>query len=260
MEDSRPQACLPLRALNHVSRVCTDVSVTARFYKNVLGFALVKRPSEFQFDGAWLYAYNIGLHLIKGTPVSRPCKIEPKSDHLSFQSDNLSDVEDRLKACDIEYVKQSVCEDGIRISQLFFHDPDNNMIEVCNCDLLPVVPLEDVPLVCPTCLTHVMTSPPCAPASYHSSDLASCSSQDMSLDADEDLVQATRAQQSNSSTSLSETSSHETADTQLAQPQEHLLPPAAMMFTPLPTPSNYPHACAVALAPFSDAIPKVPPV
>ncbi len=27
--------------------------------------------------------------------------------------------------------------------QLFFHDPDNNMIEVCNCDVLPVVPLGD---------------------------------------------------------------------------------------------------------------------
>lgn len=25
--------------------------------------------------------------------------------------------------------------------QVFFHDPDHNMIEICNCDCLPVVPL-----------------------------------------------------------------------------------------------------------------------
>jgi hypothetical protein len=26
--------------------------------------------------------------------------------------------------------------------QVFFHDPDNNMIEVCNCNCLPIQPLE----------------------------------------------------------------------------------------------------------------------
>jgi hypothetical protein len=25
--------------------------------------------------------------------------------------------------------------------KVFFHDPDNNMIEICNCNCLPVVPL-----------------------------------------------------------------------------------------------------------------------
>lgn len=25
--------------------------------------------------------------------------------------------------------------------QVFFHDPDNNLIEVCNCDCLPIIPL-----------------------------------------------------------------------------------------------------------------------
>lgn len=26
------------------------------------------------------------------------------------------------------------------VPQLFFHDPDNLMIEICNCELLPLVP------------------------------------------------------------------------------------------------------------------------
>lgn len=28
--------------------------------------------------------------------------------------------------------------------QLFFHDPDNNMVEICNCDCLPIVPLDNL--------------------------------------------------------------------------------------------------------------------
>lgn len=30
---------------------------------------------------------------------------------------------------------------GIEVDQLFFRDPDGFMIEICNCDSLPVVPL-----------------------------------------------------------------------------------------------------------------------
>ncbi|OAY80127.1 hypothetical protein ACMD2_10788 [Ananas comosus] len=40
------QSPLPLVSLNHVSFVCT-------FYEEVLGFVSVKRPSSFDFHGAW---------------------------------------------------------------------------------------------------------------------------------------------------------------------------------------------------------------
>ena len=29
----------------------------------------------------------------------------------------------------------------MKVQQLFFHDPDRNMIEICNCHVLPVMPL-----------------------------------------------------------------------------------------------------------------------
>lgn len=44
---------LPLKALNHVSRVCNDVRKSAAFYRDVLGFIEVKRPSAFEFEGSW---------------------------------------------------------------------------------------------------------------------------------------------------------------------------------------------------------------
>ncbi|KAJ0734351.1 putative glyoxalase/Bleomycin resistance protein/Dihydroxybiphenyl dioxygenase [Helianthus annuus] len=43
----------PLLALNHVSFICKSVSQSVKFYEDVLGFVLVRRPSSFDFQGAW---------------------------------------------------------------------------------------------------------------------------------------------------------------------------------------------------------------
>ncbi|KAG2434039.1 hypothetical protein HXX76_007767 [Chlamydomonas incerta] len=152
---------LPLKALNHVSRCCVDVARSFAFYTDVLGFIPVKRPASFEFEGAWMFNYGIGLHLVKGNPVPRDSKIEPKSCHISFQvSISLEEMEAHLKEWDLPYVKQVFVEDGVQVGQLFFHDPDNNMIggwaggtqragrAVCNCHDLPVVPLTEGLLAC----------------------------------------------------------------------------------------------------------------
>ena len=44
---------LPLLALNHVSILCRSVWHSVRFYEDVLGFCLIKRPVSFNFNGAW---------------------------------------------------------------------------------------------------------------------------------------------------------------------------------------------------------------
>ncbi|KAL0559363.1 hypothetical protein IC582_003972 [Cucumis melo] len=49
-------------------------------------------------------------------------------------------TEKQLKEMRIEYVKCEVEDEGIFVDQLFFHDPDGLMIEICNCENLPVVP------------------------------------------------------------------------------------------------------------------------
>jgi catechol-2,3-dioxygenase len=51
---------MPL-SLNHVSFVCKSVPESVKFYEDVLGFVLIKRPSSFKFEGAWyvyIYAYT----------------------------------------------------------------------------------------------------------------------------------------------------------------------------------------------------------
>ena len=44
---------LPLCALNHISRVCTDVTQSKLFYSQVLGFVEIKRPQSLACQGAW---------------------------------------------------------------------------------------------------------------------------------------------------------------------------------------------------------------
>eukprot|EP00210_Caulerpa_lentillifera_P007991 g7630.t1 len=130
---------LPLQTLNHFSLVCSDTERSLQFYRDVLGFIEIRRPSSFDFDGRWLFRGGTGLHLVRGQPVKRTSWINPKSDHFSFVTDSIELVMKLLKEKEIPFVTQDVMEGGITINQVFFHDPDHNMIEICNCDQLPVI-------------------------------------------------------------------------------------------------------------------------
>jgi hypothetical protein len=58
-----------------------------------------------------------------------------------MQCESMEAVQRRLKELGIRYVQRRVEEGGIYVDQLFFHDPDGFMVEVCTCDNLPIVPL-----------------------------------------------------------------------------------------------------------------------
>lgn len=57
------------------------------------------------------------------------------------QCESIDAVEKKLTEMGIKYVRHLVEEGGIYVDQLFFHDPDGFMVEICNCDKLPVIPL-----------------------------------------------------------------------------------------------------------------------
>jgi hypothetical protein len=54
----------------------------------------------------------------------------------------MEEMEEKLKELNIKYMKRAVEdeENGTRIDQLFFNDPDGFMIEICNCENLKLVP------------------------------------------------------------------------------------------------------------------------
>ena len=54
----------PPPPLTRSSRVCKDVNSSAQFYRDVLGFLEVQRPSSFDFEGSWLWRFGLGIHLI----------------------------------------------------------------------------------------------------------------------------------------------------------------------------------------------------
>ncbi|OMP00112.1 hypothetical protein COLO4_12920 [Corchorus olitorius] len=135
---------LHLKSLNHISLVCRSIEESISFYQDILGFIPIRRPGSFDFDGAWLFGYGIGIHLLQSEdPENMPKKkkINPKDNHISFQCESMGAVEKKLKEMGLEYVRAMVEEGGIYVEQLFFHDPDGFMIEICNCDNLPVIPL-----------------------------------------------------------------------------------------------------------------------
>lgn len=82
---------MPLMALNHVSRLCKSVKASTDFYVKVLGFVLIERPPSLKFDGAWLFNYGVGIHLVQkkdGSPHiadATPDRLDPMDNHISFQ-------------------------------------------------------------------------------------------------------------------------------------------------------------------------------
>ncbi|MFS7986015.1 putative glyoxalase/Bleomycin resistance protein/Dihydroxybiphenyl dioxygenase [Helianthus anomalus] len=139
---------LPLLSLNHVSFICKSVSRSVKFYEDVLGFVLVRRPSSFDFQGAWLFNHGIGIHLLEmDTTPTKKAVINPKDNHISFQCTNMDLIIKKLEQLAIKYVTAVVKEGGVEVNQLFFHDPDGYMIEICNCHILPVLPIKNIPSI-----------------------------------------------------------------------------------------------------------------
>ncbi|KAG4115421.1 hypothetical protein ERO13_D12G103300v2 [Gossypium hirsutum] len=138
-------AAPPLLALNHVSRLCRNVKKSIDFYTKVLGFVLVERPPALDFDGAWLFNYGVGIHLVQSKDddklPSDSHHLDPMDNHISFQCEDMEEMEQRLKEFNTEYIKRTMeDESGTKIDQLFFNDPDGFMVEICNCENLKLVP------------------------------------------------------------------------------------------------------------------------
>ncbi|KAK9706148.1 hypothetical protein RND81_07G107100 [Saponaria officinalis] len=138
---------LGLTSLNHISIICRSIEKSIDFYQDVLGFIPVRRPSSFDFHGAWLFNYKIGIHLIQSNDekvvIMPPTRvINPRDNHISFQCESMEMVEMKLNEMKIKHVKNKVTENGASVDQLFFHDPDGLMIEICNCENIPVIPLK----------------------------------------------------------------------------------------------------------------------
>ena len=123
-------APIPTGRFNHATLNCRDVETSVAFYQRVLGFRRVKRPS-FSFAGAWLFRDGLGmmLHLNEDPSLPpQPTEIQTRKRHLAFRVDDFEAAIAQLADHRVELVQRTLPDHGYR--QVFFHDPDGNLIEL----------------------------------------------------------------------------------------------------------------------------------
>ena len=59
---------------------------------------------------------------------------------LELQCEDVQGAERTLKEMNIKYVKRIVEEERIYMDQIFIHDPHGYMVEICDCEKLPMEP------------------------------------------------------------------------------------------------------------------------
>ena len=132
---------LPIASFNHIAREVFSLEKSKNFYVDILGFEIVPRPM-FDSEGYWLYGYGLSLHLVstkvpEERKVTKKVRIKhfstqlPTVDHIAFVSNDIKTVKGILDKAKVYYKHEILKSAGIE--QLFFFDPDGNVLEISNC-------------------------------------------------------------------------------------------------------------------------------
>jgi catechol 2,3-dioxygenase-like lactoylglutathione lyase family enzyme len=117
---------IAIESCNHVTVQTKRLADSIRFYQTVLGAQLISRPN-FSFAGAWLFVGGIQIHLIEKPTAPDRHDIDTQARHVAFAVTNVDEAEEALKALGVTYKRKLIADRGIH--QIFFQDPDGNMIE-----------------------------------------------------------------------------------------------------------------------------------
>lgn len=113
----------------HGTEPCVQAVQLGPGFRRVLGFVLINRPPYLNFDGAWLFNYGVGVHLVQKKDGGRKPTHRPT---VSIQCEDMDAVEQKLKEMNLNYMKRTINEEeGAPIDKLFFNNPDGFMVELC---------------------------------------------------------------------------------------------------------------------------------
>ena len=110
-----------VRGLNHASVRIDDLARSRAFYEGLLGLELAARP-DLGFPGAWYALGGAQLHLIQSPKLMDG--IDPTDPHVALEVESLAAVKRLLDARGVPYREFGG-------TQLWMHDPDGNVVEIC---------------------------------------------------------------------------------------------------------------------------------
>lgn len=119
-------ASVPLKGLDHVNIRTSRLQLMKRFYIDVLGLTLGRRP-PFDFEGAWLYCGEQPvIHLVEVAETSDA--VAPRVDHFAFRAASLAAFLRHLNDYGVAYRIGKV--PGWNTVQINCQDPDGNHLHV----------------------------------------------------------------------------------------------------------------------------------
>ena len=114
--------------LHHVSLIVADTEQALRFYRDLLGLAVVANRPELAYPGAWL---DLGsgqqIHLLEldnPDPVNDRPPHGGRDRHTAFHVKSLNSL---VKILDTHHINYTLSKSGRRA--LFCRDPDANALE-----------------------------------------------------------------------------------------------------------------------------------
>jgi catechol 2,3-dioxygenase-like lactoylglutathione lyase family enzyme len=148
-----------LESLDHINIVVSDLGAMVRFYTELLGLELTKRVS---ISGEWIDR-TVGLKGARGDVVYLDFSSGPRIElirytspggltpqglgisntrgirHMAFRVADIDAIVARLKSSGITFVSdtqlvpdsQVTYAGGVRKRLVYFHDPEGNLLELC---------------------------------------------------------------------------------------------------------------------------------
>jgi len=123
---------MQVTGLFHVAIKTNDLDATVKFYTEVLGMELAKRP-DFGFPGAWIAQPNGPpiIHIYAGGPAlvdGRTPYGTAALDHVSLNVTGWDDCLARVERLGYDWRASIV--PGMSLWQIFVHDPSGVMMEL----------------------------------------------------------------------------------------------------------------------------------